>query len=1236
MKNFTKEELINLINNQQEFIREIEDSKGFVLDRCKEENVLPDLNFLVDNINVFSIKFITDNYNLSAEQGSKISEFLNGESLLNKNKIWTTEDIENALKNKELLPETVRLTAEQINKFQKEIKAQEELDDTEIYGIIRKSFRRFSKEEIMGLNEKFLINNHELVHDQASFFLDKEYKEFYKKIIFKITSKPILREFKNYVFEETDKEFLIKLLDNDKSDRDYSWGSQYQEYSKIKGFSSLIDKYEYFRKYQKNDLTSFTDGEVEKNADLFKSEFLKLDSLYSGYQPFDRFIRYKMSFNQFKTIVDEGFITKWMENRLDKDRNVERFVDYVDAEYDKSLVDKKIHFTNVVLKMCAENKEIKEGIKFNDNVSLYAILSLYKEMVNEKYSPVHGSENLMPEIKNSMFKIYENILPQLSDNSNILSLLHHNERLLGKDTLEFSQNFFKENPTINAFVLLLSAYQENVGSYFYEGNKRQYMELITSMINECHHELVNVKDKKERSSNKNAVNITLNYFKGIDKLKDDPFIKELSKKTSKLVWESKTDMLPNNFNLFNYEKMDLSLIDKDLWEIIYEMRPEFKKHIINNQITVPNELMFHCLNKIENQDNLNFVKEYVKLHRNEVDKNQPLVDRLLSSSKQTEIYPVANNELHEKAYKEAMVLLERLNVIDEKQDQIREYYPNMDMEYSRDKTGFPPIDLDKFNENMELPKNPSKQEVKSLFLDFYEKEKVLNKELEKCKNVISYGFMTEKLEKMIEEGDFQSVLFVNEKRIKYNRDVFINYVNNSSFETLMKDLNDSSFLNLLKGQLNYDKITDIKFSKFSYEQNMQLAEKFLDLYKVKKDERAYSFLYFFEQENRDFIKEFAIKNLPSNIFYGWDFLPPKSQTYKPSNFITENYSKEEIYEAFKNLEATDGFFSNTETNSKFDTFFQYALFGDRPERGKPHADDNFKEFLAFIKEKDDVLYAAMAYSQIWEACLDFGRSYGDEKPRKYQTRDQGINAYFHENFDFDQVLKGVDKIITRLENRRRDYDEDSVGEVVNPKNANYCITSVVHNTYYEHYGEDGYSRNSDYRSVTSEEDTLKLMKFLFKRAPMHFVERHVFGKASDPVAYFKKHIDEFSDFESVKNFLLPHPEVIPEYLRVDDEQSEHRNRLIDYTKTIIENAVDKKDYKVVGFIKHLVEQHQFLSKEVNRSMARKAYDGVSSIFVEVIAEDKAIRGMLEKAKLKMNLDESLEIKTPVKRRAQKI
>jgi hypothetical protein len=1220
-----KENLEDLIKNEEEFFHVIDESNGFILELVKNHNLKPDLQMMMENMNVFTVQFITDNYTLNKEQTVAVSEFLSEENTSRVQKVLSHEEIVDYLKNKKALPTNVNFSVEDINKYYKEIEAQYKLDEEGIQQILSSSFRKFNLEDILKLDKEFLKNEIHLMNSKRSFFNDKNYRELYKEIVFSYHKNPTMSEFKRYVFTPEDKDLLHTLLTNESSKS--SWRDDYAEYSGIQGFSALIDKYEYFEKYNPDNLSSFTDGEVEKNPDVFKRALLNNVENRSTYETFNQFFRRKMTVRQFKAILDEEFIEKFISS-FESSRAINRFFGHQDAEYDKSVIDKKAHIAKIVGKFYADDKVLEDGRKITDIVDMYGIVSAFKDLLNERYEPINqaDTEQDIREIGESLKQSFTNILPKSLNNKDFYDIYSHADHIFTPETIKLAENFVSENVNVNAFSLLMNVYGQNRSKRSYDGKSIEFMETLVQYIDQMHDELV----KKNNHDEIVGVSSILNYYK----LNEDKFVKKLLKDTPKRKGYTNSD--ENNF--LNYELNDLTKLSDEMWAVIYNIRPDFSDYIIKNKIEVPNNLIHSCLNSVNNNGNeksTKFLTEYAKIHRETIEANEKLFSSFLACSRQSEIFPLSSTTHLDGYYKEIMTLLNRMMVIDEKKEEIKKLFPRQEMPYSR-KGEYPEINLAEFNENVDIPSDIPVKDAKLLYLNLYEKKSELKKELDAKEDLLPYSFMTEKIEELIEKRDFNTVLAIKDERIKYNNDPFVNYVNNIKFDELKDNLKSKSFYKLLKEQINYENETEIKFPDFGYEKNMELAVELLKVYRENRsegysDSSTYKFLNFFAEENREFIKEFVIEHLPTAVFYGYDFFPEHSDNFNKKKFIVGNYSNEEIYKAFQNMENQGGFFSYKDVNASFDTFFSRALFPERRNKEKNN-DERFKSFLEFIKDKSEVLYTAMVHNSIYINSLDWGESSKNPETRHLKFRDAIINHYFHKTFDFDTVLKGVEKIAAKMS--ANNLDEDGQ-DIINKKVAGRCITYVVHNTYYEDL--DKYGRTDKYCSLTSEEDTLKLFKVLYEHAPLHLIERHVIGTAGeDTVGFFKKHIHEFVDLEKVKNFILPNDDVTAEYLQIKDEDSPQKDRLLGFTRALIEYAVENRDTNIIDFLNHSIKQRQFVEREMDWRKRGQAYKGIYDRVISVIANDNVVKGLLQNAKLKMELEDTLEIKEPVVKRRSKI
>jgi hypothetical protein len=1219
----TKESLEALVQNKDEFFTVINESTGFILEMLKNNNVKPELDMLVDNLSVFTIQYITDNYQLNPKQTEKITIFLSDEETVY-NKKLKPEEVEEYLINKKPLPRSTDLSLEQINRYTKEIEEQFKMDESSMESILNYSFRKFSIDDVYKIDRKFLLNNAFILTNKPVFFNDVKFKEFYKEIIFKAYKKPSIRHFRSYVFTLDEKDFLIKLLENEEMSY---WRDEYTDYSKIPGFKSLISKYEFFEKFNKGNIEHFSDAEVENNVDFFKKVYLEDKEDRSYYETFNRFFNRKMTLKKFKAIFDEDFVAKYIsEITSEPDGRIRKFFGYNDAEYDKSVIDKKAHLSRIVAGLVAENKTLENGKKITDVTKLYDVFSFRDDLERQRNSPLDEQATLADKqkLEEHYHTIFNNILPQYLNNKKLYRIANHTKDIFDPLTISMAEEFFKNNVNVNNFSILASIYEQNNEKHFHDYNKHQFMEKLVKYITTMHTTLV----EKDNHDDLVAVGAILNSLKKNEKGEDDKFIKELIKKTPK----RKGIINPNEYNFLAFETNGID--NSIMWEKVHSMRPELADYVLKNNIIPPNYFIKHCLNNIGLKKNVGFLKTFAQKNREYIEDNDELLAAYLASSKQEEIFPQNNTDKLEKYFNETLTLIKRSKVADINQDVVRKLYPKEEMPYSFDDGRYPEIDLELFDENIEISKDLSKHEAKTLYLYLYKKEQLLNKKVEAKGNLISYSFMVEKLEEHVKKKDFSIILSIQKSRVKYNHEPFINYVNNASFDDLKNDLNDEYFFSLLKDSIESNNKTKIQFSKFSYEQNMELAKILLDRYKEKKESEgfrySYTFLHFFAEENRDFVKEFAIENFPTAMFYGYDFRPQGSDSFNDKKLVKGTYSNEEIYQAFLNLEEKgDGFLSYRDVNADYKNLFSPVFFPESRKNKTEVNDKKYKSFLNFVKDKSPMLYLLVANQEIFSPMLDFGRRTADEALPKYRTRDESAHHYFLETFDIDTILKGAEVIIDKMANPKLDEDGQ---DIINKKLASYAISRMLMHTYYDYYDSN---YKEIYESTTSHEDTIKLMKLLFTKSPLHLIERHKIGQAMDTVGFFKANIEEFYSFENIKKFIFPSSEIHCEYFELEDRHgntSSHRLRLLGFTQAIIETAVEKRDTQVIDFMNHAISQHKFIKKEMKHNHRHSAYQGIYDGLINAISKDANITNLLTNAKLKMDLDGSLVVNAPVKRK----
>ncbi len=65
-----------LLENEELLNVEISKTNGYILEEIKSSNMKIDKNLLFKNLNVFSLKFLKENYELSDQEKEKINQFL--------------------------------------------------------------------------------------------------------------------------------------------------------------------------------------------------------------------------------------------------------------------------------------------------------------------------------------------------------------------------------------------------------------------------------------------------------------------------------------------------------------------------------------------------------------------------------------------------------------------------------------------------------------------------------------------------------------------------------------------------------------------------------------------------------------------------------------------------------------------------------------------------------------------------------------------------------------------------------------------------------------------------------------------------------------------------------------------------------------------------------------------------------------------------------------------------------
>lgn len=598
-------------------------------------------------------------------------------------------------------------------------------------------------------------------------------------------------------------------------------------------------------------------------------------------------------------------------------------------------------------------------------------------------------------------------------------------------------------------------------------------------------------------------------------------------------------------NFLNWNSAEQKSRGEFYTELLLEVDPDFSNFIINNKIKLHNNAIFFAINHVEQEKWFNFLKDYNSVHNGELEKNEKLFLSLIKHPEASLLININNDAA--------------LNV---------------------------------------------------LWNDFvvasYDKED--SREVYTLRDKMPFDFVQKKFSEVVQLNNFELLSNINKYLSSGDHiQIFYNAVNKMDFNTVMKNLDDANFLSLIDKSISYENNTSISFSKFSDAENYKIAEKLLDSGdKFKKPRALFSV---FPEEKYGFIRRFVVEKMPLEVFFSYDLHPAlgdkESKSFYSGRVLIDGmFAKEEILEAYRNVEKNEGLFANTDVNARLFSFFQHNFQKNEQE---------FLDLLEIARKDELKLYAILSDGNIFS---DFARNrYGENT-----TRDEERMKYFKEHFDLEDVKKGLKLVIEEVKSHSND-DYDKKKEFNNSL-AISVIDHVVYNTYYDKSGVSDYEYFSDFTKDENE----SLTKFLFDEVPMYLLSRHTIGDLHPLSKYIKENFSKFAidGVDGVEHFLFPNPDFTANHFSLS-------GRYADYLKDIgngfVDYHINRGNIDEIMYMSYLIQQNKFLSDEVDTSFRFKPEHGSKySEIVSFFGEDEEIVDKLKICETRFFLERVIDTK----------
>lgn len=1125
MDKYNIEELEKIAGNEIMLKKAIKDTNGKIFFHLGQHSILPKIEYLMNNINQYSLNFISKNYQLSTEQKKILKDYFSNEANFSAEFKLTDLEIIDYLKNGTQLPNNTILSPDIINKYFIHFKKQTKIDEYNFGCTIGESVKLLELNEIMNLNDNFLRNYYYVMNECPKYFLEPKYKEKYiafaRENALKNNRPLTMRDFRSYIFEhhyENDRKILDEILTTVDSS---PFLGRYVDFAKLNGACDIVGRYEYFCKYNNYELGSVAEADIIKNKDEIQNILIKKMEKDSHLN-LRTIFRLDCSSEKLKLIIDGELFKKLNSANIaitfragvtDDAEHVNKYAVFLEGYVDFIL-------DNLSFKI--KDKDFS-GNNYLQNNQIDINLILRELNFIGSYAAL---EKTKPILKN----IYENIIPLVLSNENFTKLQNNGHYyFVTSNSLIALVELTKTAPSIN----LLNIYAK----YLYDiQDKNKYLNW---------EETKTIKNISNLVDNLAPV-LSIQYKKEVKQILNKFKIK-LKKPNTGIKINESAIIHQNNFLQYNINAIDV-LEEEHVMEL-FSINNKFQKEIIFNKIKINNDIFVRLLHDMTNY--FDFIKQYTNENLDYI-KNNKHLSKIISDH---ELGVKINKHFGESShghYLEYQKLSRESNLIrrdeehtsfDEKS--ISNYYDRLDIS--------------------EIPRKKLRENFNHKFIKDEIEKLIKNKEF------------------------YQLYCSFEEETSHSHKDIFKHYLTNIKYSELNLNLDDSYFLRLLQPFLKEtrnDKDKNVNIAEYSRDENINIAKKLLKMIHGMKindyESRETTIFNLFPEQSLDkFVNKFVCENMPLAMFYCFDLHPTREKPYYGKRFVRHSFTNKQILEAYEMLENGPGFLSELGANSDFASFFNNN-FNSEGEKNLDQGLNQYLELLDICKNKHKKLYLFLLSR---ETLTLFSRKLQlvllDSCKDKIASIDDLNNRFMVDNFNVDTLIDGVNELILNAKDNPQHQDQP----YDNKKSINYkllqsSIAKLIYTSYYDRYDEN---QKNIYVSHMNLEDSEKIIEYFFNQSFLFMLTNNKIGCVFDVAEHIIKNFEKFITIKNENNII----DMIlkPKEHHLIDRSCLYNN---EYNQTIafiyinglIDYFIKNNDTNKLGYLTYIIDQHQFNNQEL--------------------------------------------------------
>jgi hypothetical protein len=1078
----------------------VEASSGYVLQKMRQEGLMPSLEILMACPSADSLSFILDHYELDREQRVVLAPFFQRETGNERlaGGVWDEARIERALLSAEPLPKTAALSVDLLMRHPQAIEKQAEFGEYEFENMLTRSVQALSLKEFMRLDRGMLVSNHYLFEACNRHYHDNEFKRLAKDLGKEASAGRggllRLENYSSWPFGPEDKDFLAALLAERcvEPRRCLDWANV----KALHGAEELIGREEFFDRFNPRDIDMFSTEEVVANKGRIQASWLGQIQA-EDYGRISRLVSFKCLAQSFALVFDEDFAKRV----LDLPGST---LDFSSAWQDDYESKKKLWS----MKAAVSKAAAAEPERYVEKMGVYALGHIARDVLSDRRSNFEPGEKEEADaygrliVSSFMPIILRSREPSFHDMASAANLW------TGKELGLYVGEWMMVHPSANALRMLSKSWSKHA-SYGGWEEKR-----VAKDIEELAARIAGDIDPRAARMIMAEAGMPLPAQQ-----------RGLLGMGLELHAKWRAEKQEDEYNFLAIPSAELPSLSSELLLMIALTDDGFISKFKASKARPPEDLLLSLLdNGAERQ--IKMLAELVAQHELHAMGMASFAPKLLAHKDASKVVDVAKWSTPpswssvEDALGELRAAAEATEVA--KSFLPKKVEPSQNYRYNDDDDD---DDDDEESNHEGAQKDVSMDHAKHRVKQLAEVKKKLGKRVADALVAMPHALVEKNMKEMVDKGRFADMEALIQNRFHRSIDIDIDALLRGKVEALARmDLHESleeqgedarALRAFIVRSVDYNGTSAMSLDAGSVEKNTRLASALMPLF---GENPTKVFAVFAASAAASFSNEFAIEHFAHLIPYSYTLAPvgeDRISRGEDKYIVKRPYTNEQMIKMWDRMDQGSGFFCDTDVNADYGHFVSANFKGDS------------KRYLACLEmaKSRPKLYCVLFNSQLSEefaqeqvqleqekkGLTKKGGKKKDGQEQERLTRDELAMRFNTSHIDWAVVRQGMSEIFEEMANR-----DGEPG--FSRKIANKAIDHALWQTYAE--VEKGQAPMERLSALTQEQSH-DMLAMICAKAPMRVYEISKLGVFDSVSARIASHAPLYFGEDAVERFVFP-------------------------------------------------------------------------------------------------------------------